>query len=108
MERGIRRLIDAIEAEMRRSGMWDAPQPETPEGVGAFGGDSMAFEQWLRWVFVPRVRELLESGGPWPASSMVGDKAYREWRMWGDAPNVDRLIELLREFDALFGTTRDG
>ena len=99
----VRRRIEAIEEEMRRAGLWDAPQPERIEGIGAFGGDAMSFEQWLRWVFVPRVHALLESDGPWPSSSEVSAQAFREWRMWGDYPGVDRLLELLREFDALFG-----
>jgi uncharacterized protein YqcC (DUF446 family) len=53
-------------------------------------------------VFVPRVNEIVAARGKFPSKSQVWDQAYREWRMWGDAPDVDRLLELLREFDGLF------
>ena len=33
---------------------------------------SMSFTQWLRWVFVPRVNALLESGAVLPEHSAVG------------------------------------
>jgi uncharacterized protein YqcC (DUF446 family) len=107
MQEEIPGRLAAIEAELRRIGLWDVPRPERTDGSGAFGGDAMSFEQWLRWVFVPRVHELLASAGPWPQSSAVSSKAHREWRMWGDRPDVDRLIELLGEFDALFVDPRD-
>ena len=82
--------IDEVEAEMKRIGLWDIVEP-TPQAIangGAFGGQTMAFEQWLRWVFVPRVRQILAEKGQFPPSSQVSDQAFREWRMWGDAPNV--------------------
>src|SRR5690349_19513806 len=97
--------IARIEAEMRSIGMWqNEPMPqEKTAAAGAFGQGSMAFEQWLQFVFIPRVNQIVAARAAFPSKSQVGDQAYREWRMWGDAPNVDRLLELLREFDALFG-----
>jgi uncharacterized protein YqcC (DUF446 family) len=96
--------IAGIEAEMRRIGMWqNEPMPqEKIASAGAFGQGSMAFEQWLQFVFVPRANEIVAARGKFPSKSQVWDQAYREWRMWGEAPDVDRLLELLREFDGLF------
>ena len=95
-----------IEAEMRRIGMWQAQPPPAEALVitQAFGGDKLAFEQWLQFVFIPRVRQIIAQRGQFPASSQVSQQAYREWKMWGDARNVDDLLKLLREFDAMFGT----
>ena len=97
----VRARLDAIVAAMRESGAWDVPQPEPAafEGMGAFGTRTMAFAQWLRWVFVPRVEETLPSGGPWPSSSMVAVQAVRE----GDTdPAIAALVPSLSAFDALF------
>ena len=100
----VRAAIDAVEVELRRLNHWDvaAPTPEALAQAGAFGQPSLAFEQWLVHIFVPRVRSILEAGGPFPPGSQVGDQAFREWRMWGDVPDVDELIARLRAFDALF------
>lgn len=100
----VRAAIDAVEEELRRTKIWDvaAPTAEALAQAGAFGQPSLAFEQWLVHIFVPRVRSILETGGPFPPNSQVGDQAYREWKMWGDVPDVDELITRLRTFDALF------
>lgn len=97
--------VDEIEAEMRRIGMWQSepPPPEAFENMGAFGQGTMAFEQWLQWVFLARVRQIIAERGRFPDRSQVADQAYREWKMWGDLPDSERLIDLLREFDGMFG-----
>jgi uncharacterized protein YqcC (DUF446 family) len=100
----VKSKIDEVESEMRRIGMWQG-QPPAPERLvvtQAFGGDKLSFEQWLQFILIPRVREIIAEGGGFPRGSQVSDQAFREWRMWGDMPDVDRLLQLLREFDALF------
>ena len=96
--------VDEIEAEMRRIGMWqDKPLPaEAMNFQRAFGGDTMAFGQWLQFVFIPRVRAIIAGREKFPTKSQVCDQAFREWRMWDDVQNVDQLLDLLREFDNLF------
>jgi uncharacterized protein YqcC (DUF446 family) len=95
---------DEIEAEIRRVRMWqDKPLPaEAMNFQRAFGGDTMAFEQWLQFVFIPRVRSIIESRGKFPSQSEVAGQAFKEWRMWGDAQNADDLLRLLKGFDGLF------
>ena len=96
--------IAAIEAEMRRIGLWDVPpiSAEQRAAGGAFGMASMTFSQWLRWVFVPRVHESLESDAALPEHSAVGAQAAREWGFSPVQVDTSRLESLLGEFDALF------
>lgn len=96
--------IDAVEAEMKKAGIWSqtSPEPEKLEFTEAFGADKLSFEQWLQFIFVPRVREIIATRGEFPRQSQVSQKAIREWRMWGDLPGVDQLLVELQEFDALF------
>jgi uncharacterized protein YqcC (DUF446 family) len=61
--------------------------------------DTMAFSQWLQFIFVPRVREIIESRGQFPTRSMVGAQAVREF---DSDPEASRLVDLLCEFDRLF------
>jgi uncharacterized protein YqcC (DUF446 family) len=100
----VRVALEGVEAELKRTKIWDivAPTSEALAQAGAFGQPSLAFEQWLVHIFVPRVREAIASGGPFPPSSQVADQAFREWKMWGDVPDVEPLIDRLRTFDALF------
>lgn len=98
--------LDEIEAEMRRIGMWQ-DQPLPPERYAftrAFAGDTMAFDQWLQFVLVPRVREIVAARGRFPPYSEVAAQAAREF----DTHPLDtsRLQTLLYEFDRLFGPPR--
>ena len=92
---------EAIEAELRRIGAWqEQPLPETGYGFRrAFAADTMAFEQWLQFVLLPRVRELVATDGVFPPRSQVAVYAVREL---DGRPDCDRLLDLLREFDGLF------
>ncbi len=93
--------LDEIEAELRRLGWWEIPEPP-PEAFRfrqAFALDTMAFQQWLRFVFAPRVRELVAGEAEMPTSSMVAAQAAREL---DGHPDAGRLFDLLIEFDQLF------
>jgi uncharacterized protein YqcC (DUF446 family) len=98
--------LDEIEAEMRRIGMWQGqpPRPEQFSFTQAFAMDTMAFDQWLQFVFVPRVREIVAARSAFPPYSQVAVQAVREF----DAHPLDtsRLHTLLHEFDRLFGPPR--
>jgi uncharacterized protein YqcC (DUF446 family) len=103
----IRSHLDAVIGAMKGSGAWDIARPagEAFTDMGAFGSNTMAFEQWIRWVFVPNVEGLLASGGPWPKSSSVAVFAVRE----GDTnPVVASLVPALSGFDALFNPPEPG
>lgn len=97
----IQQGYDAIVAEMKRIGFWDIvePTPDAYENMGAFGMNTMAFAQWLRYIFIPTIGERLASGGPWPSSSSVGAHAIREFD--GQHETGD-LVTLLIRFDDLF------
>lgn len=89
-----------IEDEMRRIGMWQEV-PLRPEQLGftqAFAMDTMAFSQWLQFIFLPRVHEAIATNS-FPSSSSVGVQAVREF---DTVPGTDRLVTLLAEFDDLF------
>jgi uncharacterized protein YqcC (DUF446 family) len=94
-------LLQRIIAEMRRIGMYDVPMVSADQlqDMGAFGSDTMSFEQWLRWVFVPRVETLVENDGPWPDTSDVGVIAIKNF---DGNDKASELVTLLCQFDGLF------
>jgi uncharacterized protein YqcC (DUF446 family) len=94
------RLCDAIEAELQRIARWDAqPLPASAySGMGAFGANTMRFEQWLQFVLLPRLREIAGEGGEFPQGSMIADHAMRVFD--GDVAARDLQV-LLVDLDAL-------
>ena len=98
----VKEKVVEIENEMKRIGSWQSePLPEEKyDFQAAFARDTMAFGQWLQFVFIPRVTSIVEERGAFPSSSSVGAQAIRE--LDGDHA-AQRLVTLLCEFDALFG-----
>lgn len=93
--------LDAIESEMRRLGLWSEMPPDATafESVVPFFLDTMAFHEWMQWVFVARFRALLEGGFPLPgqcAVSPVLEEYCRVNRIAGE-----QWVALVQQFDQL-------
>lgn len=94
-----------IECELRVQGWWqeEAPSAEALASLEPFCVDTLAFEQWLQWIFLPRMKVLLETGAALP--SVSGIQAMAEM-VYQQQPRVARrLLELLGEFDRLLTRT---
>jgi uncharacterized protein YqcC (DUF446 family) len=88
-----------IERELRVLDLWsvEPPAAEALNSCEPFCVDTLRFEQWLQWIFLPRMKAIVESDLPLPAVSGIhamAEVAYREARAVG-------LLEALRDFDAL-------
>jgi uncharacterized protein YqcC (DUF446 family) len=90
------RFIRDLEAALRECDMWPGKKPPGELEVrGAFGSENMAFNQWLAWIMIPRVNEIVETRGSFPSGSNVAAYAVREW----DGTDSGRVIDILRRFD---------
>ena len=98
----VKRIIGEIELEMKRIGYWRTePLPEIAyQFHQAFAVDTMTFTQWLQFILIPRVHQVLDENGVFPTSSMVGTQGLREF---DGNERASRLVDLLLEFDQLFG-----
>jgi len=90
----------AIEQEMRRIGLWETTPPakEALESLVPFCYDTLKFEQWLQWVFLPKMKLALEQQIDFPTSSNIATLAEMCFQ---EMTNTDasRLLELLKLFD---------
>ncbi|MNI86343.1 hypothetical protein D3C73_1434340 [compost metagenome] len=81
---------------------WWADEPPSDEALAStvpFAVDSMSFEQWLQWIFLPRMKIIIELGQPLPNASSILVMAET---VFVDRPEQSReLRRLLAEFDQL-------
>jgi len=92
------RDMASLERAMREAGLWPRDKPPGPVEVkGAFGADNMPFTQWLAWVMIPRVRQIVADRGKFPRSSAVGH--YASVRGLQGVDNAGKIIEILTAFD---------
>lgn len=94
-----------IERELRRLGWWSnaVPSPERLSSVEPFCVDTLAFEEWLQWVFLPRMKLIIERQAPLPTSCAILPMAEVAWAEQGE--RVVILLRLLGEFDRLIVAT---
>ena len=93
-------LMD-VEATLRSSGRWEVLRP--PEGAllspEPFCIDTLSFEQWLQWIFLPRMKRILEFNQPLPAKS--GIFVYAQQQLRKEDPPAGKLLTLIKRFDDL-------
>ena len=53
-----------VEATLRNHGRWDSTRPpaRSLDSTQPFCIDTLRFEQWLQWVFLPRMLQILAEG----------------------------------------------
>ena len=92
-----------IERELRKLGFWmsSPPDPVALASKEPFCVDTLAFDQWLQWIFLPRMKHILEQGEPLPTVS--GVLAMAEMVYQNQHQRVAGLFEALGAFDELIG-----
>src|SRR5262245_5137187 len=97
------KLLDQVEAEMRRVGYWSSALEQPDAMCGAkFRSylDAPSFPLWLQGLFLPNARAAALEGSL-PRRSQAGEIARRQYAAYVDAPEARRLFELIQAFDDL-------
>lgn len=93
-----------IERELRVLGWWE----EIPPSLNALSSrepfcvDTLEFGQWLQWIFLPRMKAILEQDLPLPAASGILEMAQMAYA--AQAQETHGLRQALAEFDRLIVT----
>ncbi len=98
-------LLDEMESALRELSLWSEDPKDIPPNTAFLSSvpfclDTMEFHQWLQYVFVSRMRDLISSGQSLPMTlkiHTVAEEYYRgKWR------RHRRLLSCLRRVDQLF------
>lgn len=94
-----------IERELQVRGWWGevSPSASALASTVPFAVDTLSFEQWLQWIFLPRMKLILEHGHPLPSASGILIMAET---VFTDRPEESReLRRLLAAFDRLIAAS---
>lgn len=93
-------LID-VEAELRKLRLWDEerPAPEALASTQPFAVDYLTLPQWLQFIFLPRMHELVEGKAQLPGRCGIAPMAEEYFR--GSALPATPLIDALEQIDVL-------
>jgi uncharacterized protein YqcC (DUF446 family) len=89
-----------IEHELKALNRWQQKSlpVERFTDMGAFGSNTMSFEQWIQFVLLPRIHQIIVEKDQFPDESSLSAYAVRYFD--GDMES-DHLQELLRGLDDL-------
>ena len=90
-----------IEMELRQLGIWEMERPAADafQSTEPFCLDTLVFTQWIQFVFLERMKLIVENDHPLPAVSGIAPMAEEHFR--GRPESVLRLIRELEAVDQL-------
>ena len=93
-------LID-IEAQLRQLGLWDKipPSSQALASTEPFCVDTLTLPQWLQFVFIPTIYQMLEAGEQLPERCGIAPMAEEFFR--GSGLAIDPLVRSLESVDEL-------
>ena len=94
-------ILLEVEATLRINGKWDESRPDSDALASRqpFCMDTLEFEQWLQWIFLPRMKTTLEETEPLPAKSSIF--VYAHECLHKNDPSTGSLLKLIKTFDDL-------
>lgn len=98
---GLADLLIELQISMQECGVWETATP-TEKALASnepFCVDTMAFEQWLRFVMIERFKVLLETGADLPVRCQIAPMAEDAFKS-KPAEKVANLVACLNRIDA--------
>ena len=94
-------MLTQVESLMQQHDLWSAIPPELTafESREPFCIDTMAPEAWLQWIFIPRMRAILESQQPLPTNMAIAPYFEVSFSQRGDG--YQPLLTVLQNLDEL-------
>jgi uncharacterized protein YqcC (DUF446 family) len=91
-------LLLAVEQELRAMQLWDQQRPsaEALASNQPFAIDKLSFNQWLQFMFLPRMAGIIEAASALPESCSIAPMAEEFYK----AEQVD-AISLIRHLAAI-------
>jgi uncharacterized protein YqcC (DUF446 family) len=89
-----------LEQQLKLLGLWSLTPPSTIAlaSTAPFACDTLAFEQWLQFIFIPKMQQLIDTQSSLPSQMAIAPMAQQVWQA---LPERQEIIALLDQFDQL-------
>ncbi|GAA0784304.1 hypothetical protein GCM10009193_00760 [Shewanella aestuarii] len=93
-------FLVALEQQLKAGKLWSTTQPSASAmaSTAPFACDTLSFEQWLQFVFIPKMQQLIITKSPLPTNMAVAPMAEQIWQNEADKQII---IKQLVKFDQL-------
>ena len=95
----VHQLLLSIESELKALEWWQqtVPEPSALQSTQPFCLDTLSLPQWLQFVLLPRLHQMLHAGQPLPNRIAVYPMATECFK--GVNENPARLLEVIAQLD---------
>ncbi|WP_166838833.1 YqcC family protein [Rheinheimera pleomorphica] len=99
MSEVVQQLLDELEAELKAQQLWasQAPDATSLSSTLPFCYDTLKLEQWLQFIFLPRLQALLDAQHALPTKVSILPMA--ELAFNDSAPRPAILLNIIRRID---------
>lgn len=93
-------LLHQLEAQLKKHQLWQQtmPSPQALQSVEPFAIDTLHPHEWLQWVFIARMRTLVEGNQPLPGGFSIEPYFSEAWKQ---QPQYAELLKTIRTIDEL-------
>jgi uncharacterized protein YqcC (DUF446 family) len=94
-------LIVKLEQSLRETNLWSSNSPpvEAFQSKLPFALDTMCFEQWLQFIFIPKIINLVNTRNPLPDNLKLMPMAERSFRAKDEH---SELMKVINQIDLIF------
>lgn len=99
MGKDVEQLLGQLQQQMEAEGLWQTipPAPEKLMSTVPFSMDTLKFTEWLQWIYIARLRALLEADAPLPTGAEVQPYAVESLKV--DGIDSEAIITLIGQLD---------
>jgi uncharacterized protein YqcC (DUF446 family) len=93
-------LLHQLEAQLKLHELWQQTMPSTKalQSVEPFAIDTLHPHEWLQWIFMARMRSLVENNQPLPSGFSIEPYFSEAWKQ---QPQYAELLITIRTIDEL-------
>ena len=101
LHKHVGQILLNMQQQMEALALWQqhAPSAEAMASKMPFACDAMSFENWLQFIFIPRLNSIIEAKATLPTKIAIAPMAAHVWQS-----NIEYqpLIKILLQLDTLF------
>ncbi|MFB9887510.1 YqcC family protein [Balneatrix alpica] len=91
--------LQDLQQALQHANLWSAepPSEEAMNSQAPFCCDLMSLEQWLQWIFIPRMQAILDAHAKLPANCAIqpmAEESFKDYRA-----DVTQIINVLGRLD---------
>ncbi len=90
--------LQQLQTILETTSLWSphSPSPKALASIEPFAVDTLKAEEWLQWIFIPKMRALINANLPLPSQIMISpyiEEALKEH------PNLPEILTPILEIE---------